>query len=86
MERGVTALMMTAWFVQCRILPSICAKAILNLVCAPLVIKDWLLTLMRVKSGHVSSPRLPEEQTMGVCPSIFCTISAHGLVGRAASC
>ena len=50
----------------------ICAKAILNL-CVHLVIKDWLPQLADeglVQAVSVLS-RLPEEQTMGVCASIF---------------
>ncbi len=84
-QGGVTALMMICMVrAVSHFTKQICAKAILNLVCAPLVIKDWLPQLADeglVQAVSVLS-RLPEEQTMGVCASIFCTISAHGLVGR----
>ena len=84
-QGGVTALMMICMVrAVSHFTKQICAKAILNLVCAPAVIKDWLPQLADeglVQAISVLS-RLPEQQTMSVCASIFCTISAHGLVGR----
>ncbi|KAH8071893.1 ubiquitin-protein transferase [Aureococcus anophagefferens] len=85
-QGGVAALMMICMVrAVSHLTKQVCAKALLNLLCTPAVRENWLPAL--AKEGLVQAcsvlSRLSEEETMRVCASIFCTLSAQGPAGRA---
>lgn len=84
-QGGVAALMMIAMVrAVSHFTKQVCAKAIGNLLATPDVRTTWLPQL--AKDGLVQAvsvlSRLPEEETMQVCATIFCTLSAEGAMGR----
>ena len=84
-QGGVTSLMMICMVRSVsHLTKQVCARAFLNLLNAPTVTENRLPQLAEegLIQAMSSLSRLPEEETMSVCASIFCNLSAQGPVGR----